>query len=118
MGKRNKATAAQRVWNHQGLHKRYKPAQDWTNSGELTKGQQNFLLKLGVNYQSVNELEKPENYKCAICQSKQNIVIDHDHESGDFRDLLCSKCNNGLGQFQDNPKLLFTAFLYLRKHNR
>ena len=42
--------------------------------------------------------------------------IDHDHETGKTRDLLCSFCNTGLGLFKDDPALLRSAAKYLEKH--
>lgn len=110
-----KPSRASKIW----AYRRFKnPNAIKSVGGEFTLTQQRFLRSLGLEWESIRALEKPENYKCAICGSKQNLVIYHCHESGDFRDLLCYRCNNGLGQFKDNPKLLFTAFMYLRKHHR
>ena len=53
--------------------------------------------------------------KCAICKTdldKPNI--DHDHATGKIRGILCVRCNQGLGHFQDNQTLLIEAVSYLR----
>jgi hypothetical protein len=39
--------------------------------------------------------------------------VDHGHETGEVRGLLCSNCNLGLGYFKDNPKYLEGAIKYL-----
>jgi len=39
--------------------------------------------------------------------------IDHDHETGKVRGILCVNCNLGLGSFKDNPKVLKNAINYL-----
>ncbi len=64
--------------------------------------------------------------KCAICHrkprgmsnSRQRLVVDHDHKTGKIRGLLCGACNVGLGHFDDSPKTLKSAIEYLKKHEK
>lgn len=54
--------------------------------------------------------------QCVICgqeQTRQQLAIDHDHETKAVRGALCSNCNLGLGHFKDDPTLLRLAALYL-----
>ena len=63
---------------------------------------------------------KDQNHSCSICGSKQEgkyLAVDHCHNTGKVRSLLCGTCNTGLGQFKDNPELLIKAADYLRKHS-
>jgi hypothetical protein len=54
---------------------------------------------------------------CAICgQAAKRLCIDHDHQSGRVRDLLCGQCNAGLGNFRENPATLSAAIEYLQRH--
>ena len=56
---------------------------------------------------------------CAICGKKYEgkiLCIDHDHETGNVRGLLCNYCNIGLGNFKDNIKILQSAIGYLQKY--
>lgn len=56
--------------------------------------------------------------QCAICNERpERLVIDHDHETGEVRALLCAKCNAGIGLLGDSPDLLTAAADYLRKHH-
>lgn len=60
--------------------------------------------------------------RCGICGSSdpkstrsQNFHVDHDHETGRIRGLLCRVCNFGLGYFNDNLEGLMRAVAYLQK---
>jgi hypothetical protein len=54
---------------------------------------------------------------CAICgrtPGKISLHVDHDHETGEIRGLLCVGCNNALGQFRDDLRLLVRAGEYVQ----
>ena len=56
---------------------------------------------------------------CAICLKKPTkLAVDHNHYTGDLRDLLCNECNTGLGFFKENTVILQRAILYLNKHKK
>ncbi len=44
-----------------------------------------------------------------------NFSVDHNHNTGKVRGLLCNNCNAGIGLFQDSIKILEKALLYLKK---
>lgn len=39
---------------------------------------------------------------CKICKSSKPLDVDHDHETGKVRALLCNGCNTALGRIEDN----------------
>lgn len=60
---------------------------------------------------------------CAICGGdgfvmkgchKMKLVVDHCHETGVVRGLLCHNCNRGLGLFKDSETSLVEAIKYLK----
>lgn len=51
---------------------------------------------------------------CAICKSETDkLVVDHDHNTGKVRGLLCNTCNLGIGGLKDSPTILLSAIDYL-----
>jgi hypothetical protein len=50
---------------------------------------------------------------CRVCQAAPAVHIDHDHDDGRIRGVLCFKCNAGIGQFADDPGRLRRAAAYL-----
>lgn len=72
----------------------------------------------------IEETEKNQEYRCAICGIEKHEAlannstgwcVDHDHKTGMFRGMLCSKCNIAIGMLQDSPSLLWKAAEYLYK---
>ena len=54
---------------------------------------------------------------CALCDlPMKNTYIDHDHNTGKLRALLCSNCNTGLGKLRDDPQLMRKAADYVERH--
>jgi hypothetical protein len=57
--------------------------------------------------------EEQENV-CPLCGLPDPDVLDHDHETGEFRGVLHRKCNSGLGQLGDSVATLERAIDYLK----
>ena len=77
--------------------------------------------KYGITLEQCEELLAAQGGVCAICgrQPRDDISlhIDHDHESGRNRGLLCFRCNNALGDFGDDYDTLLAALSYLDEHD-
>ena len=76
----------------------------------------------GITLAEYEQMLRDQNNKCAICKNEDEVegrrlAIDHCHESGNVRGLLCGKCNRGLGLFYDNKELLDNAISYLTKYS-
>lgn len=75
-------------------------------------------IQKGLDPEEVLGYFENHNGLCDICggppdRGHKNLCIEHDHETGDFRGLVCSTCNSGLGMFKDNLDLLEKAIKYL-----
>lgn len=85
------------------------------------------IKKYGISVEDFHRMMDEQKGQCLICSSEfcasaemadifKVACIDHCHESGKVRGLLCRPCNSGLGHFKDNPLLLELAAGYLRNH--
>ncbi|WP_306432403.1 endonuclease VII domain-containing protein [Streptomyces sp. A1136] len=50
---------------------------------------------------------------CGICQEAPAEHVDHDHQTGKVRGVLCFSCNAALGQFKDRPDVIRRAAAYV-----
>ena len=74
----------------------------------------------GITLNEYDDLLKEQGYMCACCgtdnpRGKGRFVVDHCHTTGEVRGLLCSKCNIGIGQFDDDTSKLMSAINYLKR---
>lgn len=83
----------------------------------------NYLLQktYGLTHDQFMSKLESQKYSCAICGTSwdggRHFHVDHNHITGEVRDILCGSCNPGLGNFKDSPELLIKAAEYLRKHH-
>ncbi len=78
--------------------------------------------KYGITELEYARLLALQNGTCAICKSVDTgwkhewFHVDHCHETGKIRGLLCNGCNPGLGSFRENPEFLRNAAFYIETH--
>jgi hypothetical protein len=77
-----------------------------------------FYRKYKLTKAEILELRAAQEDRCAICGEAEPQHLDHDHETGSIRQLLCQRCNNGLGLFKDDPAVLRAAAEYVEEHRR
>lgn len=97
-------------------------------SGKYTKAhiyEAQIKCQYGISVEEyANQRHVMQRNTCPICfcllvgihKENNSPVIDHNHITGEFRGILCHKCNRALGCFQDNIDILELAVLYLQKH--
>jgi N12 class adenine-specific DNA methylase len=74
--------------------------------------------KYGITIEGRKALEQKQNSQCAICNvHSDKLVVDHCHETGSVRGLLCSDCNLAIGLMKDNIGSLLSAATYLETAN-
>lgn len=77
-----------------------------------------YLRKMyGISVEDYDELVAKQKGLCLICEqldtSGKRLAVDHHHDTGLVRGLLCARCNLGLGYFTDDPERLRRAAAYL-----
>ena len=97
----------------------------WDPSTARDNAEYLLWYKFGVDQEMYDEMAAEQDNCCAICgvhatEDKANrwdgtgsLNVDHCHETGLVRGLLCSQCNQGLGRFKDNIESLKKAIWYL-----
>lgn len=77
--------------------------------------------RYGISVEQYEDMLKEQDNSCKICgkhedEELHSLAVDHCHDTGKVRSLLCMSCNTGLGLFKDNKELLIKAQDYLEKH--
>lgn len=74
-----------------------------------------LVRKYGITFDEYAQMEEDQDWLCAICKqsSTQILCVDHDHETGKVRGLLCNNCNKGIGLLGDTLERLRSAAAYL-----
>ena len=70
-------------------------------------------LKYGLTLEAYKDLLAGQGGHCALCPSTEDLVVDHNHKTGEVRGILCRDCNCALGLLKDSPVLLNKASSYL-----
>lgn len=78
----------------------------------------NLRKKFGISLKDYNSMIERQAGRCLICGQTGNhggkgLAVDHCHDTGRIRGLLCCSCNGGLGMFKDNIAILKSAIAYL-----
>jgi hypothetical protein len=98
----------------------------WNSRTPQKRLEQHLKYKYSLTIGQLLEALDRQNGNCAICSSKlpdlmvynnrkRGYAIDHNHENGEFRGILCLPCNTVLGMAKDSPVLLEKAAEYLKQ---
>ena len=82
---------------------------------------QKIKYEFGVTKEQYEAKWKEQGECCAICKTTEAggrgaFHVDHNHETDEFRGILCNRCNVGIGYLGDSPDRLKSALTYLEEN--
>jgi len=95
---------------------------DWHTGHRDENRARRLKRNYGLTIKAFNDLLASQGEKCAVCGKKNwgrwGPVIDHDHETGDVRGILCRQCNMAAGLLGDDSERARLLSAYLRGHKK
>lgn len=89
---------------------------EWRKKNEDYIRDKEYKKRFRASLKEYDRLLAKQEGVCAICccvPSRRRLDMDHCHDTGKVRGLLCDTCNRAIGLFDDNPELLRQAARYL-----
>jgi len=95
----------------------------------LKKRNENLKRCYGITIEDYNEMLEKQDGKCATCGSTETagrksgrggaadvFAVDHCHDTGKVRGLLCHRCNRAMGLLGDNTQIIQSMIEYLQEN--
>jgi hypothetical protein len=108
-----------RRWQRENPEKYRAKQQQYARSGQKAAWNRQSYLKrtYGITVEQYEEMLAVQGGVCMICKQprpeNRTLHVDHDHATGEIRGLLCFRCNNALGDFEEQYELFRRAADYL-----
>jgi hypothetical protein len=90
-----------------------------TESSKLKAKESSLLRQYGMSLADLREMYEAHDGRCGICKIEHpfsgpgSLVVDHCHDTGKVRGMLCGRCNSAIGLFKENMYNLVQAMNYL-----
>jgi len=89
----------------------------WRRDNKVNLKKAKLKHRYGLPYEEWLMIWESQDGRCIICKKKfktpSDACVDHNHKTKKIRGLLCRKCNFGISNFYDDPKLTARATEYL-----
>ena len=83
----------------------------------MTRREQDIWRRFEISPTVYDDMLEKQHGKCAICHeppTTRNLAVDHNHETGEVRSLLCSACNTALGLLKEDPARIRALLNYVQ----
>lgn len=127
MSRADKDRAAKKRWSQTYTDKHKKARKAWRNKNrekdKFNSWKRSLSLFYGITIGDYEKLRNSQGGHCAICgihesQLTRRLSVDHDHDTGSVRGLLCGTCNSLLGWAKDSVHILSNAITYIEESNQ
>jgi hypothetical protein len=112
-GRQMYCSDCQLVYNREYREKHPEKYQAYSKTSRLRR-------KFGIGVKEYEQMLEAQGYICAVCREKcgtyRSLAVDHDHQTGEIRALLCRRCNATLGMVNESRLLLLKLIGYLDQH--
>jgi hypothetical protein len=103
----------QRLYNQRPEQK--EAVKKWSSVNKDHRKNRVYQRIYGITLADYWRMYKEQDGHCAICTKQMSLVVDHNHQTGRVRGLLCGSCNRGIGYLGDDPIRLQRASEYLKQ---
>lgn len=116
---RAKNTARHKAWRLKNVER----LRAWRKAYRGSRSAAHRRARYGLTEEAFEAMVDDQKGLCAICRfppegrDRMSVFqVDHDHETGAVRALLCQRCNKGLGSFRESAAIVAKAAMYLAYH--
>lgn len=113
---KDKLTAKTREYYHKHKEENKEYRREYSRTHRKETKNRSLLRYYGINLEQYNIMYDEQEGKCFTCKTHhKDLVVDHNHNTGKVRKLLCNKCNLALGYVKDNVEILQSMIVYLEQ---
>ena len=107
-------------WRRKNLPKTREASRKWRSENPRLAKDYKLRSNYGIPLGTYDKMLTEQGGRCAICGATDpggagDFHVDHCHDRGNVRGLLCHNCNIGIGHFKHDQSLLLKAISYLAK---
>lgn len=116
-----KRAASQRVWRAKNVEKARATNRDWSDRNKAHIKDYQLRLKYDITLDQWYRMVERQQGLCAVCcrwmfDKPKDCHVDHRHDNGAVRELLCANCNRAIGHGMEDPEILRAAADYIERH--
>jgi len=100
-------------WRRNNPERRKAIAIQWNRRNPEARKDAQLRCVYGIGLDDYRRMVDAQEGKCLICARRKKLVVDHCHETGTVRGLLCFGCNGAIGKLGDTATTVARAVAYL-----